>query len=36
MLKWGEASPEDRKRFIIASAVSTAIIFVGVILAVVL
>jgi hypothetical protein len=34
MLKWGEASPEDRKRFIIASAVATAIV--GVILAVVL
>jgi hypothetical protein len=36
MLKWGEASPEDRKRFIIASAVATAIIFLGVILSVVL
>ena len=36
MLKWGEASPEVRKRFIIAFAVATAIIFVGVILAEVL
>jgi hypothetical protein len=36
MLKWDEASPEERKRFIIASAVAAAIIFVGVILAVIL
>jgi hypothetical protein len=33
MLKWGEASPEERKRFVIASAVAAVIIFVGVILA---
>jgi hypothetical protein len=36
MLKWDEASPEDSKRFIMASAVATAIIFVGVILSVIL
>jgi hypothetical protein len=36
MLKWGEASPEERKRFIMASAVAAAIIVVGVILAVIL
>lgn len=36
MLKWGEASLEERKKFIMASAVAAAIIVLGVILAVIL
>jgi hypothetical protein len=29
MLKWGDASPEERKKFIMASAVAAAIIVFG-------
>jgi hypothetical protein len=36
MLKWGEASPEEKKRLIIAASTAAAIIFVGVMLAVIL
>ena len=34
MLKWGEASPEEKKRLIIAFAVAAAIIIMGSVMAI--
>jgi hypothetical protein len=36
MLNWGETSPEEKKRFIIASAIAATIIIIGSVLAIIL
>jgi hypothetical protein len=36
MLNWGETSPEEKKRFIIASAIAATIIITGSVLAIIL
>jgi hypothetical protein len=36
MLDWGETSPEEKKRFIIASAIAATIIVIGSIAAIIL